>query len=94
MSVPWVALTFATVLLLGTIAGARLEPDRPLWLRVAIRLVIFGVMTWLLQRSVGLPGVSAPLLPPGMQVWAQFVEIGWWVLGARAAVGILSASCG
>jgi small-conductance mechanosensitive channel/CRP-like cAMP-binding protein len=70
-------------------AGARLEPAPPLWLRLAIRIAIFGVLTWLLQRSVGLPSVSAPLLPPGVRVWAQLVEIGWWILGARAAVDIL-----
>jgi small-conductance mechanosensitive channel/CRP-like cAMP-binding protein len=88
-SAPWVALTLATVLIMGTLAGARLELARRFWLRLAIQLAIFGLLTWLLQRSVGIPSVSAPLLSPGMRVWAQLAEIGWWILGARAAIGIL-----
>ena len=89
MNAPWVMLTLATVLLLGAFADARRDAARPLWLRLAIRLVFFGAMTWVLQRSVGLPGASAPLLTPGVLIWAQLLEIGWWMLGARVAVGVL-----
>ncbi|MGD0107572.1 MAG: hypothetical protein ABSC06_26560, partial [Rhodopila sp.] len=89
MNAPWVMLAFATVLLLGTFVDARRDAARPLWLRLAIRLAIFGAMTWVLQRSVGLPTASAPLLTPGVLIWAQLLEIGWWMLGARVAVGIL-----
>jgi small-conductance mechanosensitive channel/CRP-like cAMP-binding protein len=89
MNAPWVMLAFATILLLGTFVDARRDSARPLWLRLAIRLVTFGVLTWLLQRSVGLPMVSSAQLTPGVLVWAQLVEIGWWMLGARVAGGIL-----
>jgi small-conductance mechanosensitive channel/CRP-like cAMP-binding protein len=60
-----------------------------LWLRLFIRLLTFGCLTWLLQRAVGLPKVSLPLPSPVLQTWAELVEIGWWILGARVAVGIL-----
>ncbi|WP_428491244.1 mechanosensitive ion channel family protein [Rhodopila sp.] len=46
-------------------------------------------MSWLLQRSVGLPTVSAAQLSVGIRLWAQLLEIGWWMLAARAAVGLL-----
>jgi small-conductance mechanosensitive channel/CRP-like cAMP-binding protein len=89
MNAPWVMLALATVLLLGTFVDARRDTIRPLWLRLVIRLVTFGALTWLLQRSIGLPTVTAESLSPGVQTWAHFAEIGWWVLGARVAVGIL-----
>jgi small-conductance mechanosensitive channel len=85
----WPSLALATILLLGSSADARLNPARPLWLRLVARFVIFGGVTWLIQRSVGVPAVSASSLTPGIQIWAQLAEIGWWLLGARTAVGIM-----
>jgi small-conductance mechanosensitive channel/CRP-like cAMP-binding protein len=89
MNAPWVMLALSTALLLGTFADARREAARHLWVRLIIRLLTFGCLTWLLQRSVGLPRVSSPLPSPGLQVWAGLVEICWWILGARVVVGIL-----
>ena len=89
MNAPWMMLTLATVLLLVTLVDARRDTTRPLWLRLVIRLVTFGALTWLLQRSIGVPTVTAEFLSPGVQIWAHLAEIGWWVLGARVAVGIL-----
>ena len=89
MNAPWVTLALATVLLLVTFVDARRDATRPLWLRLVIRLVTFGALTWLLQRSIGLPTVTAAFLSPGIQIWAHVAEVGWWVLGARVAVGIL-----
>lgn len=89
MNAPWVMLACATVLLLGIFIDARREAARPIWMRLTIRAVAFGVLTWLLQRSVGLPTVTAPLLSGGLLLWAHAAEIGWWVLGARVGVDIL-----
>src|SRR5271167_1088644 len=89
MNAPWVMLSLATVLLAVTFVDARRDATRPLWLRLVIRLVTFGALTWLLQRSIGLPTVTAEFLSPGTQIWAHLAELGWWVLGARVAVGIL-----
>jgi len=89
INAPWVMLTLATVLLLMTFIDARRDTTRPLWLRLIIRLVTFGALSWLLQRSIGLPTVTADFVSLGMNIWAHFAEVGWWVLGARVAVGIL-----
>ena len=59
MNTPWVMLALATVLLVVTFVDARRDTIRPLWLRLVIRLVTFGALTWLLQRSIGLPTVTA-----------------------------------
>jgi small-conductance mechanosensitive channel/CRP-like cAMP-binding protein len=83
-------LTLATLLLLATAIDARRDARRPLWLRLAVRIGVFGILTWLLQYSVGSPVMPRfPTHSPGERVWAQFVEIGWWMLGARVAVDIL-----
>jgi small-conductance mechanosensitive channel/CRP-like cAMP-binding protein len=84
---PWLSLAFATLLILGSFASARLTSSKPVWVMLAIRLAAFGAVSWLAQRSIGLVTVSMTSLTPGMRVWAQLVEIGWWILGAGALVG-------
>ena len=87
---PVVSLSLASLLLLATAIDARHDGRRPLWLRLVGRVVIFAVLTWLMQLAVG-----SPLEPqfhasaPGEYVWAQLAEIGWWMVGARVAVGVL-----
>jgi small-conductance mechanosensitive channel/CRP-like cAMP-binding protein len=87
---PLMSLSLATLLLLATAIDARGDGRRPLWVRFVRRVVVFAVLTWLMQLAVG-----SPLMPqfpnsvPGEYVWAQLIEIGWWMVGARVAVGIL-----
>lgn len=87
---PLLALSVASFLLLATVIDARRDGRRPLWVRLCVRVVAFAALTWLLRHAVGSP--LAPRLAtalPGERVWAQLVEIGWWMLGARVAVGVL-----
>jgi small-conductance mechanosensitive channel/CRP-like cAMP-binding protein len=85
-----VPLSFASLLLLATAVDARRDRYRPLWLRLVVRIIVFTTLTWLMQLAVG-----SPLAPqfratvPAAYVWAQLAEIGWWMVGARVAVGIL-----
>jgi small-conductance mechanosensitive channel/CRP-like cAMP-binding protein len=87
---PLGSLSLASLLLLAIAIDAWRDRRRPLWLRLVLRLVVFAALTWLMQLAV-----RSPLAPqfhaavPGEQVWAQLVEIGWWIVGARLAVGIL-----
>jgi small-conductance mechanosensitive channel len=84
------SLTLASVLMLATALDTRSDRKRPLWLRFAIRITVFGVATWLMQRAIGSP--VAPQFraaSTGEQIWVQLAEIGWWMLGARVAVGIV-----
>lgn len=85
-----IALLFASLLLLATLVDARWDRSRPLWVRLVVRVVTFAALTWLMRLAVGSP--LAPQLGarlPGERTWAQLVEIGWWMLGARVAVGVL-----
>jgi small-conductance mechanosensitive channel/CRP-like cAMP-binding protein len=85
---PWLAL--ATVLMLATAADARRDRGRPLWLRFVIRVTVFAAATWLMQRTLGSP--LAPQLGTATtseRVWMQLAGIGWWILGARVAVGVV-----
>lgn len=87
---PLGSLSLASLLLLAIAIDAWRDRRRPLWLRLVLRIVVFAVLTWLMQLAV-----VSPLAPqfhaaaPGEQVWAQSVEIGWWIVGARLAAGIL-----
>jgi hypothetical protein len=86
--VPWLSL--ATVLMLATAADARRDRRRPLWLRFVIRVTVFAAATWLMQRALGSP--LAPQLgtvTTSERVWMQLAGIGWWMLGARVAVGVV-----
>jgi small-conductance mechanosensitive channel/CRP-like cAMP-binding protein len=86
---PWLPLSLATALLLGVLLDSPRDARRPLWLRLATRAGAFGVLTWLLQLAIGSPIRPSPLLTASAHIWAVVVEIGWWALGARAAVGAL-----
>jgi small-conductance mechanosensitive channel/CRP-like cAMP-binding protein len=87
---PVPSLTLATLLLVATVFDIWRDRKRPLWLRFVIRVVEFAALTWLLQVAVRSP--VAPQLDvaeAGMRAWAKLIEIGWWMLGARVAVGIV-----
>jgi small-conductance mechanosensitive channel/CRP-like cAMP-binding protein len=87
---PMVPLTLATVLLVVVAIDMPRDRRRPLWLRFAVRIGVFAVLTWLMQMAVGSPmAPQVPDGPPGERVWIQLVEIGWWMTGARVAAGIL-----
>ena len=86
---PWQPLMLASLLLLVAAVIPRLRPHQPLWLRFVSGIGIFVVLTVLVQRILG-----SPLEPhftatrPGQQFWEQLVEAGWWLVGARVAVGV------
>jgi small-conductance mechanosensitive channel len=87
---PLQCLALATVLMLATAADIRRDRVRPLWLRFVARVVIFVVATWLMHRAIGSP--FAPRLGSATtreRVWMQIAGIGWWMLGARVAVGVV-----
>jgi small-conductance mechanosensitive channel/CRP-like cAMP-binding protein len=84
------SLTLASLLMLATALDTRWDRNRPLWLRFVIRITVFGVATWLVQCAIGSP--VAPQFQAATateQIWMRLVEIGWWILGARVAVGIV-----
>ena len=87
---PAVLLSLASLLLLAIAIDASRDRRRPLWMRLVIRIVAFGALTWLMRLAVGSP-VAPQLLAgsDGVRVWAQLAEIGWWMVGARVAVGIV-----
>jgi small-conductance mechanosensitive channel len=86
---PMLPLALATVLLIGIMIDAPRDSGRRLWRRLVIRVVAFALLTWLLRHAVGSPLMPTRLLSPEGRVWSDFVEIGWWALGARVAVGVL-----
>jgi small-conductance mechanosensitive channel/CRP-like cAMP-binding protein len=84
------SLTLASLLMLATAFDMRLGRKRPFWLRFVIRVTVFGIATWLMQRAIGSP--VAPQFPgatTGERIWMKLAETGWWFLGARVAVGIV-----
>ena len=86
-------LLLSTLLLLVTAVAPRLLAvlglRSPLWLRVAWQVTAFAVLTIVLQRMIG-----SPLAPhyhsgrAGEQLWEQLVEVGWWLIAARIAIGL------
>src|ERR1700761_8076209 len=83
-------MLFATLLLVAIAIDAPSDRRRPLWLRLAIRAGAFAALTWLVQMALGSPvSPQFPVTDAGHRVWAQLLEVGWWIVGARLAVGVL-----
>jgi small-conductance mechanosensitive channel/CRP-like cAMP-binding protein len=83
-------LLFASLLLVAIAVDAPSDRRRPLWLRLVIRAGAFAVLTWFVQMALGSPvSPQFPAAGPGARVWAQLLEVGWWIVGARLAVGVL-----
>ena len=83
-------LTLASILMLAVAIDIRWDGGRKLWVRFSTRVLSFITATWLMQRAVISP--LAPQLSsatPTVRIWALLVEIGWWLLGARVAVGLV-----
>jgi small-conductance mechanosensitive channel/CRP-like cAMP-binding protein len=80
------ALWLASALLLAIAIERWVQPRRPLWATITLRIGAFAFLTLLVMGSL-----SSPLRPQfdmahsGVLLWQQLVEIGWWVVGARAA---------
>jgi small-conductance mechanosensitive channel/CRP-like cAMP-binding protein len=87
---PVLPLSIASLLLLVTAIDAKRDRYRPLWLSLLLRIGVFAALTWLLQLALGSPVVPQfHTTLPGGQFWGQIVQIGWWMLGARVAVGLV-----
>jgi small-conductance mechanosensitive channel/CRP-like cAMP-binding protein len=90
ISQPTTWLTLASILMLAVAIDMRWDGGRKLWVRFSTRVFTFTTATWLMQRAVISP--LAPQLSsatPTVRIWALSVEIGWWLLGARVAVGLV-----
>ena len=87
---PVLPLSIGGLLLLAAALDARRDRRRPLWLRLLLRVAVFAALTWLLELAL-----ESPVAPqfhstlPGERFLAQVVLIGWWMLGARVAVGLI-----
>jgi small-conductance mechanosensitive channel/CRP-like cAMP-binding protein len=61
----------------------------PLWLRAGCNIALYVALTILLIRTIG-----SPFRPhyfsayPGIEFWVKLIEAGWWLLGARGAIGL------
>ena len=79
------ALLLASGLLVAIATEVWLRLRHPLWRSIAIRVGGFALLTWLVKASLG-----SPLRPQfavehsGLLFWQQLVELGWWIVGARA----------
>ena len=84
------ALTAASVLLVAAFVVPRLILGWSLWVRALWRVTVLVVLTVLVQRILGSP--VAPQFhadKAGVQLWEHAVEIGWWIVGAQSAIGLI-----
>jgi small-conductance mechanosensitive channel len=90
MTDPLLLRLLATLVLLCAAVIPRAFPGWPPWGKAACRIVIFVILTLLVQRILG-----SPLRPQfhtehaGEQFWEQFIEAGWWLIGARGTIGLV-----
>jgi small-conductance mechanosensitive channel/CRP-like cAMP-binding protein len=83
-------LILASLLLAITLVVARLRPRWPLSVQLATRVVVFAMLTILVQRLLGSP--LAPhysAISSRRDVWEHVIEAGWWILAARVGVTLV-----
>ena len=62
----------------------------PLWLRAVWSIAIFIALTLLLKQILGSPvRANFNTAHPGAQFWEKLIEAGWWLMGARVAIGLM-----
>jgi small-conductance mechanosensitive channel/CRP-like cAMP-binding protein len=89
---PNMALLSASALLITVAVGTWARLRFALWATIILHIGTFAVLTWLVKSALG-----SPLRPQfeidrsGMLLWQQCVEIGWWVIGARAVAAVIRA---
>ena len=90
MTDPLLHLSLSTFLIFVAALMPQAGRNRPLWLRAVWSIAIFAALTLLLKQILG-----SPLRPnfdtahPGAQFWEKLIEAGWWLMGARGAIGLM-----
>ncbi len=90
MTDPLLPLAAATFLTFAVILIPQPRMNWPLWLRAAWSIGIFIGLTLLLRQMVG-----SALRPhfeseePAVAFWERLIEAGWWLMGARGAIGLM-----
>jgi small-conductance mechanosensitive channel/CRP-like cAMP-binding protein len=83
------ALIAASVLLVATFVVPRLISRWSLWSRASWRVTALVILTALVQTILGSPiKPQFDAVNPGMRLWEQAVEVGWWIIGAQGAIGL------
>jgi len=87
---PQWALFPATLLIFVILLIPLRRMQWPIWLRASWSVGIFVILTYLLRRLIGSPlHPSFDSAQPGIAFWEKLVEAGWWLLGARGAIGLM-----
>jgi small-conductance mechanosensitive channel/CRP-like cAMP-binding protein len=87
---PTLSLLLATLLLAVAFVTPRVHLGWPLWLRAVWRVVVFAMLTIFVQHILGSPlRPRFGIINPGERLWEQLIEAGWWMIGARGAVGLM-----
>lgn len=87
---PVVTLAVATVFIAAAVLIPQPQMNWPLWLRAVWSIGIFIGLTLLLRTLVGSPlRPHFVMLPPGLAFLGRLVEAGWWLMGARGAIGLM-----
>jgi small-conductance mechanosensitive channel/CRP-like cAMP-binding protein len=90
MTEPLVLLIVATVLLFAVVLIPQARMSWPLWLRAAWSIGIFVALTLLLRQLIGSPlRPHFAVSPPAIAFWERLIEAGWWLMGARGAIGLM-----
>jgi small-conductance mechanosensitive channel/CRP-like cAMP-binding protein len=90
MTDPLVPLALATFLIFAAVLIPQGRMNWPLWLRAVWSIAIFVMLTVLLRQLIG-----TPLRPhfhtaqPGTEFWEKLIVAGWWLMGARGAIGLM-----
>lgn len=87
---PVVLLILATFLIFIAMLIPQPRMKWPLWLRAGWSTMIFLLLTLLLRKIVGTPlRPHFDVSQPGIEFWEKLIQAGWWLMGARGAIGLM-----
>jgi small-conductance mechanosensitive channel/CRP-like cAMP-binding protein len=90
MTDPLLPLVLSTFLILVAVLLPQARMNWPLWLRAVWSIAIFTALTLLLKQILSSPvRANFNTAHPGAQVWEKVIEAGWWLMGARVAIGLM-----
>jgi len=90
MTDPLVQLLLATILMFAVLLLPQARKGWPLWLRAAWAVGIFIGLTLVLRQLIGSPlRPHYEMAQPAVALWEKLIEAGWWLMGARGAIGLM-----
>ena len=86
---PEIQAAAATILLACAVLFSILPLKTSIWAQVALRIASLAILTVIVRKLIGSPfDPHFETRIASLELWERVIEAGWWLVAARAAVGV------